>query len=316
MSLHYTKNRSSVPEWEKERVAELYPFKIENNEKSVRQNFAVPTSPAELQEWDFDPDGLPRDISAVNLEIVTKDKVQSRHSHRKAQLIVPLRGLISCEVDNALWIVPSANGLWIPSEAIHRMRSAGNVSLYVLFIEPGVCQPLPAQCGTIPISPLLCELIGRLSTFPLYYEVNERNDRLTAMILDELMQSPVNSLNLPMPSDPRLRRIARELMQDSSNRLTAAEWASRVGMSERTMFRLMSLETGMTFGRWKRQLHILLALERLADGDAVQTIALDLGYESASSFITMFRKTFGISPTKFIATRNSGPDSGTHRQTN
>lgn len=136
------------------------------------------------------------------------------------------------------------------------------------------------------------------------------------MILDELMQSPVNSLNLPMPSDPRLRRIARELMQDSSNRLTAAEWASRVGMSERTMFRLMSLETGMTFGRWKRQLHILLALERLADGDAVQTIALDLGYESASSFITMFRKTFGISPTKFIATRNSGPDSGTHRQTN
>ena len=44
----------------------------------------------------------------------------------------------------------------------------------------------------------------------------------------------------------------------------------------------------MSFGRWRQQLHILIALQRLAQGASVQTVALDLGYEGASAFVTMF----------------------------
>jgi len=54
-------------------------------------------------------------------------------------------------------------------------------------------------------------------------------------------------------------------------------------------------QTGMSFGRWRQQFHIMLALERLAGGEAVHTVAIDLGYDGASPFVTMF-DTKGIEP--------------------
>jgi len=268
-------------------------------------DYIVPTTPSALQEWAFDPDGLPRAVSAVELAIVTKAKEQSPHAHRKAQLIIPIRGLVSCEVANGMWIVPTHSGLWIPSNIIHSLRSSGNVDLYIAFIDPDFVSELPSRCGTIPVSPLLRELVIRLSTLPLLYEDSGPNIRLIHTLLDELKAAPIEYLHLPIPDDPRLQRIARELMADSGNRITAGEWARRVGMSERNLFRLTFQATGMTFGRWCRQLQIMLALERLAEGEPVQTVAFDLGYESASSFITMFRKMLGVSPAKYIAARQS-----------
>ncbi|WP_283188680.1 helix-turn-helix domain-containing protein [Pseudomonas sp. PMCC200344] len=34
----------------------------------------------------------------------------------------------------------------------------------------------------------------------------------------------------------------------------------------------------------------------MAPGEAVTTIALELGYENVSVFIAMFRRTFGVTP--------------------
>jgi AraC-like DNA-binding protein len=64
----------------------------------------------------------------------------------------------------------------------------------------------------------------------------------------------------------------------------------------------------MSFGRWRQQLQIMLALKRLSEGDSVQVVAFDLGYESSSAFVTMFRKTLGKPPLKFLADRfHRGP---------
>ncbi len=62
-------------------------------------------------------------------------------------------------------------------------------------------------------------------------------------------------------------------------------------------------ETGMSFGRWRQQLHLLIALQRLDQGASVQTVALDLGYEGASAFVTMFRKAMGKPPARYLAER-------------
>ena len=44
---------------------------------------------------------------------------------------------------------------------------------------------------------------------------------------------------------------------------------------------------------------LLVALPRLAAGEAVTTVALDLGYESPTSFSTMFRRVLGKSPSHY-----------------
>ncbi len=59
----------------------------------------------------------------------------------------------------------------------------------------------------------------------------------------------------------------------------------------------------MSFGRWRQQLHIRIALQRLDQGASVQTVALDLGYDGASAFVTMFRKAPGKPPARHLAER-------------
>jgi AraC-like DNA-binding protein len=82
-----------------------------------------------------------------------------------------------------------------------------------------------------------------------------------------------------------------------------SEWARRAGLGHRTLSRLLQEETGMTFGRWRRQLHVLVGIRELAAGETVQVVASNLGYESASSYTTMFRKTLGRPPARYLAER-------------
>ena len=92
------------------------------------------------------------------------------------------------------------------------------------------------------------------------------------------------------------------MLDDPSDRGSAATWARRAGLSERTLARLLKRETGMSFGRWRQQLAILVALRRMAEGASIQRVAADLGYDSAGSFTTMFRRTLGAPPARYMAT--------------
>ncbi|MOA44098.1 HTH-type transcriptional repressor of iron proteins A [compost metagenome] len=74
-------------------------------------------------------------------------------------------------------------------------------------------------------------------------------------------------------------------------------------MSERTLSRRLFAETGMSFGAWRRQLHLMVALRGLAAGDTVQQVAGDLGYEAVTGFITMFKRALGTTPAKYFAGR-------------
>jgi AraC-like DNA-binding protein len=138
---------------------------------------------------------------------------------------------------------------------------------------------------------------------PVLYDVDGADGRIATVLLDQLSQAPVEKLNLPMPSDIKLRKIAAAMMSDPSDRATIDDWSRRMAVAPRTLTRILKRETGMSFGRWRQQLQILVALQRLEQGASVQTVALDLGYESASAFVTMFRKALGKPPARYLAER-------------
>ena len=56
----------------------------------------------------------------------------------------------------------------------------------------------------------------------------------------------------------------------------------------------------MSFEQWKRQAILLQALRELSDGKSVTNVALDLGYESPSAFVAMFRRALGTTPGKIF----------------
>jgi AraC-like DNA-binding protein len=93
------------------------------------------------------------------------------------------------------------------------------------------------------------------------------------------------------------------LSDDPADRRTLAEWARVVATSERTLARLIRQETGLTFGRWRQQLHLIVALHHLSAGQSVQRVAEALGYDSVTAFISMFKKSLGKPPGKYFATR-------------
>jgi AraC-like DNA-binding protein len=181
------------------------------------------------------------------------------------------------------------------------------VECYCLFVEPDAAPDLLRTCCTISVSPLLRELLLKATAVPELYALGGREERLLAVLLDELVAAPVEDLHLPMPRDPRLRRLAEMILAAPADKTSKTAWATRIGMSERSMSRLLLEEIGMSFGRWRRQLHVILALQRLTKGESVQTVALELGYENASGFVTMFRKAVGKPPARYLSDRTSGP---------
>jgi AraC-like DNA-binding protein len=103
-----------------------------------------------------------------------------------------------------------------------------------------------------------------------------------------------------MPMDKRVANLATAQLAHPALSLTMDEWGLRLGVSSRTLSRVFQRETGMSFFRWRQQLHIGLALQRLAEGASVANIAIDLGYESTSAFIAMFRKITGTTPARYF----------------
>ena len=75
--------------------------------------------------------------------------------------------------------------------------------------------------------------------------------------------------------------------------------ARTLGVAEKTLHRLFQRETGMTFGRWRQQARLFLALEQLAHGEKIVNVALDHGYASQSAFAAMFKRHFGVAPSAF-----------------
>jgi AraC-like DNA-binding protein/quercetin dioxygenase-like cupin family protein len=284
-------------------------FILKSGQQELRAHFGTIIMPMLKTSADFvDPDLVSRPVTAMGATIVTGPEGMEldAHHHRKAQLLYMARGVLKCEVPQGLWIVPPQCAVWIPGGTRHSLKGVGVIDVYILFVEPASAPNLPDTCCTVSVSPLLRELLLRCAGFPNLYPLKGAESRIVKVLLDELAAAPVEELYLPMPSDGGLRRIADGMTADPSDRATVHEWAKRIGVGERTLRRIVLRETGMSFGRWRQQLHIILALQWLSQGASVQSVATDLGYENASSFVVMFRKALGASPARYMTQRLAG----------
>ena len=262
------------------------------------------SSPPNDPQW-TNPDDVPRQIVAFGMALKTEANVElDLHTHRKGQILMVLRGAFSCEIEGGLWIVPPLSAIWIPGGTLHSKKATGALLGYSIFVDPVVEEELPRDCCVISVTPLLRELLIRAVQLPLFYEESPKNIGLVSLLLGELATARVEDLHLPMPRDLRLRKMVDAMITTPADRSTLEVWAGRVGLSERNLERIISRETGMSFSKWRRQLAVMLAVKWMADGRSIQQVTTDLGYESVPSFVTMFRKTLGTSPARYMAERH------------
>ncbi|RZN31708.1 helix-turn-helix transcriptional regulator [Bradyrhizobium sp. Leo121] len=227
------------------------------------------------------------------------------HHHRKSQLLLVQRGALTCEVEGGLFIVPPRSALWIPGGTRHSIVMTGALEGYGAFLAGDVDVRLAGTCCVVSVTPLLRELMIRAAQLPFHYEESGANSRMVSCLLDEIGAAKAEDLHLPMPASQGLRRILNLMMAKPAEHWTLDLLASEVGASPRTFERLIRRETGMGFARWKRQLSVVLAVKWMASGATIQRVAADLGYESTPSFVTMFKKTVGTSPGRYMAERHA-----------
>ncbi|MDF3943651.1 AraC family transcriptional regulator [Achromobacter denitrificans] len=252
---------------------------------------------------DPEPHQVDRPVVAASISLVTEGGEYPPHRHRKAQLLYTVSGVITCETERGVWMVPPGCAVWIPGGMSHRARPSGKVRGYALFVEPDAVAGLPERCCSVAVSVLLQALIDRACQLPRLYEPQGADGRIMSVLLDELVAAPLEQLHLPRPSDPRLLKLTDAMLADPADSASLPQWAARIGMSERSMSRLFRQQTGMSVARWRRQWHVIAGLQRLTSGLSVQTVAYELGYDSASAFVTMFKKAVGKPPGRFLAER-------------
>ena len=222
------------------------------------------------------------------------------HQHKRGQLVFPIKGVITNRIKQAIWMVPPQTAVWIPSQTWHSNKLSAGCEVYMLFVD-AECIDLPDEVCILSISALVRELIIHLAKKGIGNQADEESERIVDVLLDELPKMPTEQFDFPTPQEPRIKKIADALLANPADRRTVSEWADEVAMSERSLSRLVLKHTGLTFGKWRSQLHVVMALQQLTCGSSVQRVSESLGYESVSAFITFFKKVLGKSPRQYMA---------------
>jgi len=224
-----------------------------------------------------------------------------RHSHERAQLIYASAGVMLVTTDQASFIVPPQRAVWVPAGVEHETYVRSRLSLRTLYLSHEASVGLPAVCRVIEISDLLRELIVEAAKIPVEYDVNGRDGRVMDLILAELHAMRHAPLQVPMPRNVRLIRVCTAILRDPAQNDALDDWAEASGMGRRTFTRTFRRETNISFATWRQNVRLMEALSRLALGQSVTDVAFTVGYSSSSAFTAMFRRTFGVPPTRYLS---------------
>jgi AraC-like DNA-binding protein len=235
----------------------------------------------------------------------------SERAYDWAQLAYASAGVLTVHTTQGSWVVPPHRAVWIPAGVRHRLDMSGRVAVRTLYLSRALARGLPARCEAVNVSPLLRELVLEVVRLGLLRREVPAHARLARVVVDQLGTMPAVPLQLPMPLDPRARQVAERLLADPGGE-TLAGAAARAGASGRTIERAFRRETGLTLGRWRQRARFIEAMRRLAGGAPVTRVALEVGYESPSAFVSAFRRQLGTTPGRYFGRPPgaSGPPGG------
>ncbi|MBS0974277.1 AraC family transcriptional regulator [Serratia rubidaea] len=223
------------------------------------------------------------------------------HSHRRAQLLYGATGVMHVTTQQGNWLVPPQRAVWLPPGMPHQVTMVG-VTTHSLYLEPAALPEAvrTAPCRVVSVSPLMRQLLIAAVEMPLEYAQHGRDGALIALLLHEIARMPALPLHIPLPADARLHALCHAFLQRPDIHLPPQQWAARLYMSLRSFSRFFQRQTGMPFSQWRQRAAVVWALARLAAGDSVTQIALELGYENSAAFSAMFRRVLRQTPSSFL----------------
>src|ERR1700755_3382079 len=171
------------------------------------------------------------------------------HMHREAQLVYAAKGTMQVTTPKGRWLVPPDRAVWVPSLSEHAIDVLADIEMRTLYFElewlqrEARSQSLAAEF-VVRVSPLLHQTI--LALFDDRGD-RERTELLVRLAMMELDRAEDSTTFIPLPHEPRCRRAADIVLADPTADHEIETLAREVGTSERTLSRLFSSETQMSF---------------------------------------------------------------------
>ncbi|SMG41069.1 AraC family transcriptional regulator [Cedecea sp. NFIX57] len=241
---------------------------------------------------EFNPDALHNGVIGVQAELGDHDS--GLHRHRMGQLLFTREGCVKLTLDEGrvLSLLPPGKVAWLPGGVSHRAEMKSSVAYRSIWFDMKRYPTLPATVLVLNVTPLLNELLERMSASSWETDWGQGAPmHMAALCVAELNAAKEVPMTLRFPQDKRLRHLTGDTLPPPLNEL-----ATVTGASERTIGRIFLRETGLSYQPWRQQWRLMKAVEMLASHARVTVVAGELGFSSDSAFIYFYRSMTGQTP--------------------
>ncbi|MCW8109561.1 AraC family transcriptional regulator [Alteromonas ponticola] len=231
----------------------------------------------------------------ASLSIRSYSTKPTQHSHEFHQLVMPLRGVISIQVE-------CFNGKVSPGECVVVRRTATH-----LFTADSLAKFVVADLPTLPDNILAYPGVVFSLSAPLSYYLSFVEQQLEQQINPALEQSMCSTFYQLLDGQtllPRIdSRIAKSILfiaQHLADKLSITQLAQQACLSPTQFKSLFKQHTGLTPMRYVTKVRMEKAQALLTHTDyPLQQIGEQVGYPTLSTFSRKFSQYCGFAPTKF-----------------
>ncbi|MHC6529372.1 AraC family transcriptional regulator [Vibrio sp. V39_P1S14PM300] len=243
-------------------------------------------------------DQAPSDVF-MNFEAFLSNTETRVHSHAWGQVQLISGGILEMEAEDTRFLAPPHLAIWVPAGIKHCSYNRKPIEYCSLNIARGLTQHFPEQTSLIKVTPIVSAIIDDFRRRHINVAQSEEDVRLVQVLLDQLATQDVQHQFLPSTDNKYLSTILTAVEENPTDNTSLSEWAARVHTTERTLARHCQAELGMSFTEWRLRVRYLFSMELLRKGHSVKEVALTLGYNQASPFISMFKKYSGQTPEQY-----------------
>ncbi|AWG87157.1 AraC family transcriptional regulator [Vibrio parahaemolyticus] len=228
-----------------------------------------------------------------------KGYIDALHQHTWHQIIFPIKGLLQTQTEHYQHLVPHTSALFVPAGVQHESIALSNTIFVGIYLNPEFGATYEPQVRTIALTPFLNELLQEIRRQCEGETSHEEVLHLLAVLHDQILKSNVQTFQLLLPQDRRLKLIFEQLTDEPALSCSLKLWGEKVGASERTLSRLFAKEFNTSFQLWRQQIRLIYSLSLLDEELSIQSIADQVGYQNDSSYIKAFKAYFDVTPQQF-----------------
>lgn len=257
---------------------------------------------------------LGKDVSAKfkDLYIVHQNipgKQAKLHEYDEHLLFLPLQGEITLAIANTSYTLGPGQMLYLAPQSPHTFSSsAQSGERLIAMVSARAMKSQIKAVSKLAANQLIKEVLFYLLLHPKTKNEKSLVNVFIETLTEILEQSPFSGEFSSKAehlegkiADPRIRQALQFLRESSADRVSLEEIAKKSGLSLRNLNRLFLKETGIQPRQWAINIRIDLAQELLKKpGATVTDVALQVGYNSLSQFIAVFRSRTGQLPSEFL----------------